>query len=111
MKALYEFVLRETSDLKNTSYALLEKPQTLKVLRLLLGIGQRDLAKLLSTSQGTIWCLEKGRTKRIPKEFLEKIFAELKKKKIKPISINELRKKERELYQKGKFHGEYAREM
>lgn len=111
MKDLYNFVLNESNHLKKKSFALCDKPKSIKILRLFLGIGQRDLAKLLSTSQGTIWCLENGRTKKIPKQFLEKIFAEIQNNKIVPISFEELQKKEQQISEKGKFFGDYARQM
>lgn len=89
---------------------LTERPERLLIFRLLIGVDQRTLAKLLDKSQGTIWAIESGIRNTIDIAAAIKIINILKKTKQIP-SKEILLKRFSEIAHRGRFHGEYAKRM
>ena len=109
---LYERLLKETDNLNNLTWEnIAKKPQNIRVFRVLSGMGQREFAKFLETSQATISWLERGQSKQLSEINAKKFFKKISTLKLEVVPPSIFQKKLSVIRNRGKFHGNYAVEM
>jgi transcriptional regulator with XRE-family HTH domain len=111
LSGLYKEVVVATNNFKQFNIeVLMDNPRRLVIFRLLMNLDQRSLASLLNKSQGTIWSIENGYIKNISAQNSLKILKNVRKIKTFP-DEKELLGRLSGIKSRGRFYGEYAKEM
>lgn len=109
---MYDEVKRLSNNFRTVAAKILQqKPERIKVFRILLNSGQINFAKMLGISQSAVSALERGIGNILKKEEFEKIAKILSEQRYREINKVEYEQKIKMIALRGRFCGDYAKRM